>query len=405
MKKKLFGALLVPILALGMLFTSCGGGDDGVTHDVQLFASRFVEVNPGSVSWALELSFSRPIALRDSEVRLEGTRVSIVYVYNAEGERVPTELVEIVNIPLVGIVHDNVLGPAYRLSLHQNVEAIPEPLDETRGGHGYEHGWSQFLVTISDVPGYNISYAVRSRNPTARAHNAPSNWVAFFRPQSEGGGGLRGTWIGATGTEPGALTPAEQLVEMFRDSDPANPSPDPSPQYRNFFGWFTDTQAQDLLRDLHGLPAGTSLTDQRRKRINVAAGIIHNEAAISGMTNPRLGMRILVGGVPAVDGQVKLVHNWREPGVLVPSQLSPNYGIGFRFIGVKDMWSSFNGGIPFTTPLWPITPDPFNVDVWRAPGVSGAITVEFVAFELPSGVASNAVKGALIRDAFTAALP
>ena len=44
MKKRLFGALLVPFLALGMLFTSCGGDDDVVNHDGTEAPSWFQDV-------------------------------------------------------------------------------------------------------------------------------------------------------------------------------------------------------------------------------------------------------------------------------------------------------------------------------------------------------------------------
>lgn len=222
MQKKLLLLMLVPILALSLVVVGCGGDDDGgFEHNVELVGTRFYDMG-GAVGYTLEAVFSRPIDIRTRDVRLEGLRVDRWYmVEDEEGNSVryldsltPAALIGIsnhadfdhfwVNIPLVGQIHHDVLGPAHVFPLHESVDAIEQPLE----------GWYVFRVTIGDVEGYNVTHAIGSRI-VSYGDNLAADWEGFF---GAGNSGLPGAMVGPVAPviiEVSAITPASSTTITF----------------------------------------------------------------------------------------------------------------------------------------------------------------------------------------------
>ena len=233
MQKKLLLMMLVPILALSFVITSCGGDDDGFVHNVELVGSGFNSVD-GTDLWALFAVFDRPIDVRTRDFRVEGLRVDRHYgfetsametttapttrpadpwlpvgttfnpnrlIIGVNDMNMVTDTINFadfegfgnhanafwVNIPLAGLVHGDVVGPAHVVILHELISAVPPPLQ----------GWAGFRLTMGDVEGYNVTHGRGARMIMA-------DWNAFF--DATNGAGLQGNWLGGGLFEPSIVT-------------------------------------------------------------------------------------------------------------------------------------------------------------------------------------------------------
>ena len=287
MLKKLSLLMLVPILALSLVVTSCGG-DDGVVHSFSLAGTLFENLG-GSVNdpdhdelvydpseWVMIAAVSAPARLAQHNFRLEGlsveqmtgwraadalpgvsgsftTMTDIIVLQNPSGTFgeagfVPAVTLDLRNlvtltnvpghaywieIPTVGLVHDNVLGPAWRLYLHERITAIRPPT----------HGWAGFRLTLEDVHGYDVTFIRGSREvavpinflgdlvdalvadpPTPSMPTLPPNvtfpLAAELLDFVGSGSGLRGMWVGRAQniTAPSGRAAVDQPEENGADT-------------------------------------------------------------------------------------------------------------------------------------------------------------------------------------------
>ena len=185
-----------------------GGADGGGTfiHESTLFASRFFNLD-GNDGWVLEVIFSRPFdGLRNCTITLQGLRVDNWHMVG--GERYLERYLDTdnlfsfpiyevddlsgyhfwVDIPLCTVSPIR-YGPRWRISLHESVNAVPEP----------RIGWAGFRVTINnDVEGHNITHALGSRVVTY-ADGSQERWDNEFFGQGRANSGIRGNWVGVCG--------------------------------------------------------------------------------------------------------------------------------------------------------------------------------------------------------------